>query len=324
MKSEMNIEEFIELYKKERPMYEKWGEYVSEYILDKLNSEFVNLDIILKIPVKSRTKSVESLVEKAFYRNKKYENPYYDITDKVGVRFVVMVEQHIEIIKHIVENNNIWSYSKDFDYNVLKNDKPDVFTYQSVHYIVKNREQIEINGYKIYKDTPCEIQIRTLEQHAYAEISHTFIYKKESNCSKLNRMLSRTAAFNEESDELYGEMYNMVNSIEDKYNDFMKGLKDKYNFSFESDKLNRVIYDDIYLMLEKYHVTLDDLTKFIDDNKYILSLIEMKKSDILFNQPVIIMIYYLVYNYNHEFSEIWQLPDDMLDSVKVDLGISDN
>ena len=36
------------------------------------------------------------------------------------------------------------------------------------------------NGHTIEKDTPCEIQIRTLEQHAYAELSHDYVYKKES------------------------------------------------------------------------------------------------------------------------------------------------
>jgi putative GTP pyrophosphokinase len=324
MKNNTTEHEFVELYRKERPVYEAWGKYLENYILSVLNSHYINLDKILKIPISCRSKEVESLVAKAFYRNKAYSDPYKEITDKVGIRFVVMTESQVDIISNIIESCKNWlEYSKDVDYNVFRDIHPEVFTYQSRHYVVKNKNQITYEGHIIEIDTPCEIQIRTLEQHAYAEVSHELFYKKDDKqVGKALRLLARTAAFNEESDYLFGRMYKMIESRDDFYNNFMKILKDKYKFSWESDKLNRAIYDDVYELIEKYNVNADLMIQYIEANSYIMALIKEKQTDILFNQPIIIVLYYLLGMHKYELCNIWQYPEEMLDSIKADLGIA--
>lgn len=324
MKSNMTEQEFMSLYNKERSMFGAWGEYLKEYIENSLKKSYLNLDKILKIPVSCRTKEVDSLVEKAFYRNKKYEDPYYDITDKVGVRFVVMLEQQVDIIGEIIEASTGWLfYSKDQDFNILRETNPDVFTYQSRHYIVRNRNEITVGEYTIKIGTPCEVQIRTLEQHAYAEMSHDLFYKKQQQEEKKAlRLLARTAAFNEESDELFGRMYKMVESKECYYNDFMKALKDKYGFSCEGDKLNKTVYDDILNMIEKYSINFDLIVRYMEEKPYILDLIKTKDNNILFNQPIVLVLYYLLEKHSHELMEIWNFPEENLDPIKADLGIS--
>lgn len=103
MKGDVSQKEFVDLYKKEREMYECWGNFVADYICEKIKEKYINLDRILKIPISVRTKDIESLVEKAFYRNKNYKDPYNEITDKVGIRFVVMHSGQLEFICKIVE-----------------------------------------------------------------------------------------------------------------------------------------------------------------------------------------------------------------------------
>jgi putative GTP pyrophosphokinase len=50
--------------------------------------------------------------------------------------------------------------------------------YQSVHFIVKLSEtRINLPEYKQYKNLMCEIQVRTVMQHAWAEIEHDIQYK---------------------------------------------------------------------------------------------------------------------------------------------------
>ena len=68
----------------------------------------------------------------------------------------------------MIESADIWEWSKDVDYEELKREHPEIFDYQSIHYIVRNSEQFIYSGIVIQKGIPCEIQIRTLEQHAYA------------------------------------------------------------------------------------------------------------------------------------------------------------
>lgn len=242
MRNNIFQEEFIELYKKERPLYKMWGEYVCEYVKNKAEEKYINIDKIFKVPPTYRTKEIESLVEKAFFRNKQYQDPYNDITDKVGVRFVVMCESQIDGIKEIIESCKQWSFSKDVDYHVLREKNPDVFSYQSIHYIVKNTESIRIGDQTIPKGLSCEIQLRTLEQHAYAEISHDLVYKRDIITDKnIMRLLARTAAFNEESDSLFCEMYSHIEEQEQLYNSFMQELKKQIPFQMKNDKLNRVI-----------------------------------------------------------------------------------
>lgn len=324
MKSKMTEREFIERYKLEQPMYAAWGNYLKEYIIDEIGRKYVDLGKILKVPVSCRTKAVDSLVAKAFYRNKNYNNPYDDITDKVGIRFVVMTENQVEFICDIIQNCAGWlSYSKDIDYNVLREAHPEEFDYQSCHYIVKNENEIVCPVHTIVKGTPCEIQVRTLEQHAYAEVSHELFYKKKENCNTgALRLLARTAAFNEQSDELFGRMYKMVDGKEEKYNEFIKSIVNKFGFACESDKLNRLIYDDILPLIEKYNVDIEEIFRYMTNNEYIIDLIKQKRDSLLFNQPVVLVLYYLMQTHQYELCDAWQYPEDMLDSIKSDLGLS--
>src|SRR3546814_12680755 len=82
-------------------MYKAWGGHVTATILADLSK--VNLpksvDEFVQIPPKARVKTDSSLLEKAFYRPEKtYTDPYNQITDKVGTRFVVLLERDIEVL----------------------------------------------------------------------------------------------------------------------------------------------------------------------------------------------------------------------------------
>lgn len=325
MKNDFTQEAFIELYENERKMYEAWGNYIRTYISDVVCDRYANKNKIFKLPPSCRAKTIESIIEKAFYRNKKYNNPYNDITDKVGVRFVVMTESQVKYIEEIIENCKKWNYSKDVDFHILREENPNVFTYQSSHYIVRNNTEIMTDEYIIPIGTPCEIQVRTLEQHAYAEISHDLVYKKEKDMDgTLLRLLARSAAFNEESDYLFNTMYDLVNEQENNYNEFMRELKGYIKFSFSDDKLNRVIYDDILPLIDKYNINAEKIINFINENLYIKDNILQRKNNVLFSQPVVLIIYYCVGNYRYELDDIWCFPEDILDSIKADLGITIN
>lgn len=324
MKNKMNEYEFIQRYREERKLYEAWGSYLLAYIEDELKKYYIDLHKILKIPSSCRTKDEESLIEKAFYRDKHYANPYDDITDKVGIRFVVMLEKHVDLIGNIIESSGGWlTYSKDQDFNVFRETTPEVFTYQSKHYVVKNKNSISIDEHTIPQGTPCEIQIRTLGQHAYAEISHDLFYKKESKENGIAlRYLARTAAFNEESDELFGRLYEMAENKEKSYSDFMIFLKKVMCFPIETDKLNRAIYDNLEVLINKYNINIKAIETYLSDKGFIIDAIKEKQDKILFRQPIVIVLYYLIDKHGYELSSIWDFQEDILDQIKTDLGIA--
>lgn len=321
-----NEEEFLLRYRREKGMYKAWGNYLVEQIEKELGKYYVDFQKILKIPPSCRVKEEESLLEKAFYREKEYTNPYEQIEDKVGIRFVVMLEKHVDQIGKIIESFTDWlSCSRDQDYNVLRETNPEVFTYQSRHYVVRNKHTIVSGEYTIPEQTPCEIQIRTLGQHAYAEVSHDLFYKsKMETGGKALRFLARTAAFNEESDELFGRLYEMADEKEREYSDFVLSIKKLINFPCTTDKLNRAIYENIIPLINKYDVNIDKIKLYLHENVYIKNFIEEKQDKTLFRQPIVVVLYYLLDKHGYEFEEIWDFQEDILDSIKTDLGISMN
>ncbi|EKO3514438.1 hypothetical protein LB044_003309 [Vibrio fluvialis] len=92
-------------------MYTAWGDLVVSDLCQKLEGTGKDLDSHLKQPAKARVKSDDSLIDKAFYRpHKNYENPYEDIEDKVGCRFVVLLVEHIDELSEIIKSNEKWEY----------------------------------------------------------------------------------------------------------------------------------------------------------------------------------------------------------------------
>lgn len=311
-------EEFLELYKKERPMYEAWGKYIKEYIDQKLNLPRAEYCKMIKIPVAPRVKETASLVQKAFVR-KQYTDPYNEITDKVGIRYVVMVAEQICIIEKIIQESEKWTYSKDQDFEEKRSENPNVFDYQSMHYVVKAINDIEYGGIIIKKGTPCEIQIRTLEQHAYAELSHDYIYKSNNDIMpQMLRNLAKSMALNETTDELFSKVYSMIETEKEEYYNLNRQLKEILTFFEYDEKLNRSIFEQLKVMISKYV----DVSKIKDFITPFLDSIKENQDLVIYQQPIIIVIYFLAKNYSKELEETWDLPLDILQPVYDDLGIS--
>ena len=309
--------EFLELYEKEKPMYKAWGYYVKNYIDQKLNLSKEDYYRVVKIPVEPRVKGTASLVQKAFVR-KQYTDPYNEITDKVGIRYVVMVVDQIKIIQKIVQECELWRYSKAQDFEVKKLENPNVFDYQSVHYVVKAATDIEYNDVVIKKDTPCEIQIRTLEQHAYAELSHDYFYKSEQDIMpQMKRNLARSMALNETTDELFSKVYKMIEEEKKDYYCLNNQLKELMEFDNYDEKLSKSIYDQLGEMITKY-VDIGVVKDFI---KPFLGSIKENQDLIIYQQPIVIIIYYLAQMHSKELEEKWDLTLDMLQPIFDDLGI---
>ena len=108
----MTEAEFRSRWQKEKSLYETWGDYVSNSIQGAITNQGIDLSTFLKVQVTTRVKLENSLVDKAFYRGKEYSNPYDDIEDKVGIRFVVLLIEDIEKVSHAIELNKDWSFER--------------------------------------------------------------------------------------------------------------------------------------------------------------------------------------------------------------------
>lgn len=174
-------QDFLDRWHRERDAYLAWGEHISGAMCAALEPVVapVNVSYFLKAAPISRLKEDLTLVAKAFYRNKPYADPYEEITDKVGTRFVVLLGTHVRQVTAVLEGMAGWTWSRDRDYEEEQSANPVAFEYAAVHYVVRPDADTMLGDVRVPAGTPCEVQIKTILQHAYSELTYDTIYKPQ-------------------------------------------------------------------------------------------------------------------------------------------------
>lgn len=150
--------------------------------------------------VNARVKKREQLEEKLRRAGKEYEE-LSAVTDVVGIRIITYFEDEVDRIGSLIERE----FSVDAQQSIDKRKvlDPDRFGYLSLHYICSLSEpRVGLAENRRYKDLVCEIQIRSVLQHAWAEIEHDLGYKAGSTVpAPIRRRFSRLAGLLELADQ---------------------------------------------------------------------------------------------------------------------------
>lgn len=324
----MNEIDFLQQWHHEKPMHKAWGDLVVSDLCRKLSEIGKNLDIHLKQPAKARVKSDDSLIDKAFYRPyKNYENPYEDIEDKVGCRFVVLLVEHIDELSEIIKNNDRWEYKECRHFNEERKKAPLLFTYQSVHYVVRAKADEQINGEIVKAGTPCEIQVRTLLQHAYAELTHDAVYKAKTVVEpEVHRTVAKSMALIETTDDFFSDVNNKLNRSASLEFSFQQGLDTLYAELIEADahpaqKSSIVVLDEFDSLINSE--LLDTIKRFVEQKPFIVDAIKTGLNDFPFyNQSVSIFVFWLTLRRRNRLLEDWPLDRSIIEKIASDSGVS--
>ena len=163
-------------YAKIRPLYMEFAETAKDIISDILHGEKVKY-----YSIDARAKEIDEFGNKAAKQSEsdpvkpKYPHPLKDITDMAGVRVITFLPRTVGDVCKLIER----------EFTVLENvDKAEKlvgegkFGYQSVHYLVRmHPSRSHLAEYQSYSDLILEIQVRTILQHAWAEMEHNIQYK---------------------------------------------------------------------------------------------------------------------------------------------------
>jgi len=98
------------------------------------------------------------------------------ITDLAGVRIIAYFPSDVDKIVPLIEKE----FKVDPKHSVDKrlSSDPAIFGYASIHFVVEFRpEMLKLPEYALFDKMKCEIQVRTILQHAWAEIEHDIVYK---------------------------------------------------------------------------------------------------------------------------------------------------
>jgi putative GTP pyrophosphokinase len=135
--------------------------------------------------IESRAKDPTNFGRKASKPSKQdpskpmYPEPLQQITDLAAIRIITFFPRTIELIDMMVKEE--FSVIEQFDKGeaLLEEER---FGYKSVHYLVTlNKVREGLPEYQQFKKSKVEIQVRTILQHAWAEIEHDIQYKSSAS-----------------------------------------------------------------------------------------------------------------------------------------------
>ena len=273
----MHTKDYIAKYTTElQPSYKMMATKVQELI----NSILANHRITTH-SITAREKDPESLKLKIEREGKSYLNPLEDITDLAGVRIITYFPSEVEKLLPIIEKEFLIDRRNSIDKR--KTSDPSVFGYASVHLVVQfSQDRIKLSEYARFKGMKCEIQVRTILQHAWAEIEHDIVYKSSDDIPfELRRKFASLAGLLEIADREFETLRHTEIKVREKIQDTIK--KDNLSIPINLDSLR--------FYFNKYHKEkhispekLSTLNKFIR-NKNIATLEELHK---ILSKPAIV------------------------------------
>ena len=196
----------VDGYSVSRGSYEDCLNYVENTVKNIIKSQSINVHEIV-----GRVKTIESLEGKV--KRKNYSN-LAEITDLCGIRIITYFSDDVDKIAELISQE----FEVDLENTIdkRKSEDPTNFGYVSLHYVVGLREEnTSPTLYGRFKNIKLEIQIRTVMQHAWAEIEHDLGYKsKEDIPDQYRRQFSRLAGLIELADDNFLQLKNNINSYE--------------------------------------------------------------------------------------------------------------
>ena len=192
-KLDAHAQAILEEYRRQRPVFAK----MQETIPAQVRSLFDEAGIVVA-SIESRVKEEKSLAGKLELKGAKY-NSLADITDIFGMRIITFYIDDVDKVASVVER----LFEVDWDNSVDKRKlhEVDSFGYMSLHYICR------------HPDFPFrfEVQMRTILQHAWANMNHDTGYKSGVEVPiEYMRNMNRLAGMLELADEQFSRIRNEI------------------------------------------------------------------------------------------------------------------
>lgn len=207
-------EDLVREYQADEQVYGKLGGVVSLLI-----EELLRLEGVVFHSITHRAKGVESLRKKVGRPEKSYKS-LAEVTDLCGVRITTYFSGDVDKVANVIRGEFLIDSENSTDKRVDL--APDRFGYQSLHYVAQlgvNRSALPENAK--FSKMKFEIQIRSILQHAWAEIEHDLGYKSSIEVPRLiKRRFARIAGLLEVADQEFEAVRQELAS----YGDSVDGL----------------------------------------------------------------------------------------------------
>ncbi len=259
----------VQKYQEDRALFEAFK--------DKINSLLKDLFYVSKIKphqITCRVKSKESLEGKIERKTDKYKT-LNEVTDLVGIRIISYFEDEVDKIAKIIETEFSIDKSNSIDKRILEADK---FGYRSLHFVVSlSPTRLKLTENTIYSGLKAEIQIRSILQHAWAEIEHDIGYKGENQIPDFaKRGFSRVAALLETADIEFVKLKDALKNYETEVQEEIKTQPESVTLD-KASLINYLNHSDLVHEIENEIQKESDHTIYEDNSKVVNLYLERIK-----------------------------------------------
>jgi ppGpp synthetase/RelA/SpoT-type nucleotidyltranferase len=213
----------IDAYQERYARYETFAAVLKD-ILDEAAKQLAPRAI-----VQGRPKSIASFGEKIWRKRDKYRNPVNRMTDLCGVRVVTHTAAQVRSVSEFIEAH--FEIDWDNTVDVSQRLKPTEFGYRSVHYVVRFKRGVFPSA-DVDVDVPselyrmpnrrAEIQVRTVLEHAWADVAHDLVYKSPFDVpQRWIREAAALAALLEGADSTVARIEDGLKAYRASYGDYM-------------------------------------------------------------------------------------------------------
>jgi putative GTP pyrophosphokinase len=326
----VNEADLCAAFEAQKPLLIAWGEMVKETICAGVSQAIEptrKLEYFLKVPPLVRVKSTDSFLGKALRRGKEYKRPLDEITDRVGVRFVVLLRSELDVVQKVVEETTLWEAELARDFEAEQTERPHHFDYQSVHYIVRPIKPTPAGTVMVPAGLPCEVQVRTLLQHAYAELARETTYKPSIMTDRtVIRHIAKGSALVETTDEIFVKVAEQIEQASSEIRRIHELSVNAYA------TLTGLSGDDdmrlSFAMMDRYQSVLPSITQgalssFLEENDFLANKIrERAPLSHFYRHAIVVVIYFLAETETDLLAREWRFDLKHLEMVYADLGIS--
>ena len=261
------VTEILDEYHRDYDIYQKLEQDVTDIITTLLEVNHIKISNMTL-----RIKSEEALKNKVLSKAK--YNHLDEITDILGCRIVTLFESDVDKIFSLLEKTfeivEIVDKRKKHRVNRIE------FGYTSLHLVVKFTDsRCALVEYQKYKNILFEIQIRTVLQHAWAEVEHGLGYKSYFEPPmEIKRKLNRLAATLEILDEEFESIRYSIALYNASIDKEEKVLKTDINKDSLIAYMNNspVIGEIVQSVADKYHYQITKDPHLISQQKLVAKL----------------------------------------------------
>ena len=187
-------------YEKQHALYEEFCGKLTDLAKDLVDESSIHVS-----SVGARAKSPASLRDKLQRPEKDYSS-IEDLPDLAGLRIVVYLPDDVARLATIIRAE--FDIDERQSVDVLDRMSPSEFGYTSIHLVGKlSAHRSILSEWQRFSQLQVEIQVRTVLQDAWAVVSHSLQYKRESQVPRsLQRRLYRVASLLELAEQEFNQV----------------------------------------------------------------------------------------------------------------------